>query len=113
MGPHPEAFLGLQPQMAEPANHERLLPYLVDWDSDLILQHSVAYLQVAEQGFHIPSGVLHAPGSALTIELQEDSDVFAMLQALNAGTDHLEGAALEGRPPGGPREQWASGSSSS
>jgi hypothetical protein len=29
--------------------------------------------------------VLHAPGSALTIELQEDSDVLAMLQALNAG----------------------------
>src|SRR5665648_638526 len=28
---------------------------------------------------------LHAPGTALTIELQEDSDVFAMLQALNAG----------------------------
>jgi hypothetical protein len=29
--------------------------------------------------------VLHAPGTALTIELQEDSDVFAMLQALVAG----------------------------
>ena len=28
---------------------------------------------------------MHAPGTALTIELQEDSDVFAMLQALNAG----------------------------
>src|SRR5918995_1049727 len=40
---------------------------------------------VADHGFHIPSGVLHAPGSSLTIELQEDSDVFAMLQALNAG----------------------------
>ena len=37
------------------------------------------------EGFHLPSGVLHAPGTALTIELQEDSDVFAMLQALNAG----------------------------
>ena len=33
----------------------------------------------------MPSGVLHAPGTALTIELQEDSDVLAMLQALNAG----------------------------
>ena len=65
--------------------YEVLLPYLVDWDSDLILRHSVAYLQVAEEGFHVPSGVLHAPGSALTIELQEDSDVFAMLQALNDG----------------------------
>ena len=33
----------------------------------------------------IPSGVLHAPGTALTLELQEDSDVLAMFQALNAG----------------------------
>jgi hypothetical protein len=86
MGPHPESFLGLHPSVAEPENHELLLPYLEAWDSDLILQHSVGYMQVADQGFHIPSGVLHAPGSALTIELQEDSDVFAMLQALNAGT---------------------------
>jgi hypothetical protein len=86
MGAHPESFLGLHPSVAEQANHEVLLPFLEDWDSDLILQHSVAYLQVAEEGFHIPSGVLHGPGTALTIELQEDSDVFAMLQALNAGT---------------------------
>jgi len=86
MGPHPESFLGLHPSVAEAGNHERLLPFLEAWDSDLILQHSVGYTQVADQGFHIPSGVLHAPGSALTIELQEDSDVFAMLQALNAGT---------------------------
>ena len=33
----------------------------------------------------MPSGVLHAPGTALTLELQEDSDVLAMFQALNAG----------------------------
>jgi hypothetical protein len=85
MGPHPESFLGVHPSVAEERNHEVLLPYLERWDSDLILQHSVGYALVADQGFHIPSGVLHAPGSALTIELQEDSDVFAMLQALNAG----------------------------
>ena len=85
MGPHPESFFGVHPHVAEAGNHEVLLPFLERWDSDLILQHSVAYAQVADEGFHIPSGVLHAPGSALTIELQEDSDVFAMLQALNAG----------------------------
>ena len=85
MGPHPESFLGLHPSVAEAQNHALLLPFLEDWDSDQILQHSVGYTQVADEGFHIPSGVLHAPGSALTIELQEDSDVFAMLQALNAG----------------------------
>ena len=86
MGPHPESFFGVHPSVAQEPNRALLLPYLQDWNSDLILQHSVAYLQVSEQGFHVPAGVLHAPGSALTIELQEDSDVFAMLQALNAGT---------------------------
>jgi hypothetical protein len=85
MGPHPESFLGVHPSVAEERNHALLLPYLEDWNSDLILQHSVAFAQVPEQGFHIPAGIVHAPGSALTIELQEDSDVFAMLQALNAG----------------------------
>src|SRR5262245_36680264 len=86
MGPHPESFLGVHPSVAEEGNHELFLPYLEDWDSDLILQHSVGFVQVPEHGFHVPAGILHAPGSALTIELQEDSDVFAMLQALNAGT---------------------------
>ena len=33
----------------------------------------------------VPSGVLHGPGTALTLELQEDSDVLSMFQALNAG----------------------------
>lgn len=85
MGLHPETFLGVHPSVAEEGNHELLLPYLEAWDSDLILRHSRAYLQVPEEGFFVPSGVLHAPGSALTIELQEDSDVFAMLQAVTDG----------------------------
>ena len=85
MGPHPETFLGLHPSVAD-GDHEVLLPYLEEWNSDRILRHSPAYLQVPEEGFLVPSGVLHGPGTALTIELQEDSDVFAMLQALNDGT---------------------------
>jgi hypothetical protein len=85
LGPHPETFFGVHPWIAEQAAHDTLLPYLVDWDSDLILRHARAELQVAGEGFHVPSGVLHAPGTALTLELQEDSDVLAMFQALNAG----------------------------
>ncbi len=85
MGPHPESFFGVHPSIVEQRNYDVLLPYLVDWDSDLILKHTQGYVLVPEEGFHIPSGVLHAPGTALTIELQEDSDVLAMLQALNAG----------------------------
>lgn len=85
MGAHPESFFGVHPWIARDGAHETLLPYLVDWDSDLILRHASAELLVPGEGYLIPSGVLHAPGTALTLELQEDSDVLAMFQALNAG----------------------------
>jgi hypothetical protein len=85
VGPHPETFFGVHPYITEQKKYDILLPYLEDWKDDLILRHSRAYLLVPGEGFHLPSGVLHAPGTALTIELQEDSDVFAMLQALVAG----------------------------
>jgi len=85
MGAHPESFFGVHPWIARQRAYDTLLPYLVDWDSDLILRHARAELLVADEGFMIPSGVLHAPGTALTLELQEDSDVLAMFQALNAG----------------------------
>jgi hypothetical protein len=85
LGPHPETFFGVHPYIVEQQNYDILLPYLVEWKDDLILRHSRAYLLVPGEGFHLPSGVLHAPGTAITIELQEDSDVFAMLQALVAG----------------------------
>ena len=84
-GPHPETFFGVHPYIVDEKKYDILLPYLVEWKNDLILQHSRAYLNVPGEGFFLPSGILHAPGTALTIELQEDSDVFAMLQALNAG----------------------------
>jgi hypothetical protein len=85
LGPHPETFFGVHPYIVREGKQHLLLKYLTEWKDDMILQHSRAYLNVRGEGFHLPSGVLHAPGTALTIELQEDSDVFAMLQALNAG----------------------------
>jgi hypothetical protein len=85
VGLHPETFFGVHPSIVERRQYDVLLPYMVDWNSDLILKHSRAYLLVPGEGFHLPAGGLHAPGTALTIELQEDSDVFAMLQALVAG----------------------------
>lgn len=85
VGPHPETFFGVHPTIVERKQYDVLLPYLVEWNSDLILRHSRAYLLVPGEGFHLPAGGLHAPGTALTIELQEDSDVFSMLQALVAG----------------------------
>jgi hypothetical protein len=85
MGAHPETFFGVHPSIVERKQFDLLLPHLVEWKDDLILRYARAYLQCPDEGFHLPSGGLHAPGTALTIELQEDSDVFAMLQALNAG----------------------------
>jgi hypothetical protein len=81
MGNEPESYFGVHPSISEQQQYEILLPHLQRWNSDRILQHSRAYRLLPGDGFHIPAGVLHAPGSALTIELQEDSDVFAMLQA--------------------------------
>jgi hypothetical protein len=81
LGKEPESYFGVHPSISEQQQSEILLPHLQEWDSDRILQHSRAYRLLPGDGFHIPAGILHAPGSALTIELQEDSDVFAMLQA--------------------------------
>lgn len=85
LGEHPETFYGLHPWLTREAHREALLPYLERWDDDSILENAFAYLQVPEQGFLIHSGILHAPGTALTIELQEDADTMSMFQALNAG----------------------------
>lgn len=81
LGKHAETFFGVHPLIAETKNYNVLLPHLVEWKDDKILKHSFGYRQYADDGFQVPSGTLHAPGTALTIELQEDSDVFAMMQA--------------------------------
>ncbi len=80
-GKHPETFFGVHPYIVKEKKYDLLLPHLIDWQDDGILQHAFSYNQIEGDGFHVPSGVTHAPGSALTIELQEDSDVFAMMQA--------------------------------
>ena len=82
LGPHPETFFGVHPYIVEQNKQDEvLLPALKAWDTELILQHSRAYLNVPGEGFHLPAGVLHAPGSAVTIELQEPSDVMSVFQS--------------------------------
>jgi len=85
MGEEAETYFGVHPSIVEENKREILLPYLQQWDSDDILTQSRAYKLVPEDGWHVPAGILHAPGTALTVELQEDSDVFAMLQAISGG----------------------------
>jgi hypothetical protein len=84
-GQHPETFMGLHPSMTREVGGPAILQELVNWNSDAILRLSPAYLQQPDDGFFVPSGVLHAPGTALTLELQEDSDTLAMFQALVNG----------------------------
>ncbi|MFZ4615910.1 MAG: hypothetical protein ACOYM2_06915 [Rectinemataceae bacterium] len=102
-GPHPETFFGVHPYITREGLQEKLLlPYLEAWDSDLILKHSRAYLNVPGEGFHLPAGGLHAPGSTLTLELQEPSDTFSVFQA-RIGDIHIDKALLHKDIP---RETW-------
>lgn len=83
MGPHPETFFGVHPSIVEEnRQYEVLLPYLKAWNGDdTMLQHARAYMNIPGEGFHLPSGILHAPGTALTMELQESSDIMAVYQS--------------------------------
>jgi len=85
LGPSPETFFGVHPYISQEKKYDILLPYLIEWKDDAILQHSRAFKQIPDDGFHVPAGILHAPGSALTIEFQEDSDVYSFMQAKAGG----------------------------
>jgi hypothetical protein len=79
MGPHPETFFGLHPFIVRENRKDVLARYLADWEhADRLLSLSRAYINMPDDGFHLPPGILHAPGSALTIRLQEDPGVYAM-----------------------------------
>jgi hypothetical protein len=100
MGPHPETFFGLHPYIVRENRRDIVVRLLEDWEhSDRFLALSRAYLNVPDDGFHLPAGILHAPGSALTIELQEDSDVSAMFQGRLAHTLLDKGALIRDVPP--------------
>jgi mannose-6-phosphate isomerase class I len=45
-----------------------------------VLRYSTAYYCTPGEGFFLKSGILHAPGSVLTFELQESSDVCGFFQ---------------------------------
>jgi hypothetical protein len=85
MGSQPETFFGVHPYISEEKRYDILLPYLENWNNDLILKHSRAYLQIRGEGFYLPAGIPHAPGTVLTVELQEESDVFSNMQAMLNG----------------------------
>ena len=78
-------FFGLEPGTTK----QDILLCLKKWPQgeNGILYHSRAYKLNVGDGWDIPPGILHAPGTRVTYEIQRASDVFAMFQSL-----------LEGRP---------------
>ena len=83
LGPHPESFFGVHQYIVDQnLQYDIFMPLMRSWDCDEseILKHSKAYLNVPGEGFLLDSGLLHAPGTALTMEIQESSDVGAIYQ---------------------------------
>jgi len=84
LNPHsgyfPYTYFGLNPGTTK----DDVKLCLKNWDKgdNGILNFSKSYKLKLETGWDVPPGVLHAPGSLLTYELQKASDVYAMFQSL-------------------------------
>jgi hypothetical protein len=79
----PYTFMGLEPGTT-PNDVRACLKRWHQGDNG-ILYHSKAYKLKPGTGWHVPAGVLHAPGSLVTYEPQVNSDVFGMFQSLVEG----------------------------
>ena len=79
-GPFPYLFIGLSPGTSP----EDVRACLEAWDKgdNGILYLSQAYKQRPGTGWLVPAGVLHAPGTLVTFELQRASDVNAFYQSV-------------------------------
>ncbi|MGB3485405.1 MAG: hypothetical protein WBB07_24715 [Mycobacterium sp.] len=95
LGAHPESFFGLHSSLSRQEASDELIGHLKRWSDDRVLSMSKGYTLYEEGGYFVPSGMLHAPGTALTLELQEDSDAMAFLQA-DCGGVHLSKDLLLG-----------------
>lgn len=83
LGNHPESFFGVHRYIVEQnLQKEIFLPLLKEWKAgeEEILKYSTAFFNVPGEGFFLDSGMLHAPGTALTMEIQESSDVCTVFQ---------------------------------
>lgn len=79
-GTFPYLFIGLSPD-TEPTD---LRACLERWDKgdNGVLDLSQAYRQRPGTGWLVPAGVLHAPGSMVTFEIQMASDIGAIYQSM-------------------------------
>ena len=95
---HPESFPGQRsgkdeayyflpaPRGAVPYTHVGLYPGVTQRvlteaiDQGTALDLSPVFSQRAGEGFYVPAGIPHRPGTALTLEIQQPSDVFTLLE---------------------------------
>ena len=79
-GPVPYTHVGLRPDVTL-----KELKRAIAAGGDYLAELSPMFLQRFGQGFHVPAGLLHRPGTALTLEIQEPSDVYVLLENMCAG----------------------------
>lgn len=79
----PYTFFGLNPSTRK----QDIIHCLERWNEgdNGILGYSKAYKIQPGTAWDMPAGILHAPGSLVTYELQQASDVFAMFQSMLEG----------------------------
>ncbi len=83
VGVFPYTFMGLNPGTTT----DDVRQCLEQWDAgdNGILYHSRAYKLRPGTGWQIDAGILHAPGTLVTYEVQQNSDVAATFQSMNEG----------------------------
>jgi hypothetical protein len=79
----PYSFMGLEPGTTK----DDLRRCLARWNEgdNGILFHSPAYKLQLGTGWQVDAGILHAPGTLLTYEIQTNSDVCALFQSMSEG----------------------------
>lgn len=79
-GPMPYTHAGLYPGVTP-----RQLADAVRKGPQHALELSPVLYQTYETGFFMPAGLPHRPGTALTLEIQQPSDVYTLLETRSAG----------------------------
>jgi len=81
-GPMPYTHVGLHAGL-----NRRALIDAVRKGPQYALEYSPAIYQEYETGFFVPAGVPHRPGTALTLEIQQPSDVYTLLETRAGGKE--------------------------
>lgn len=75
-GPNPYTHVGLYPQVTR-----KQLVAAVRRGTEYALELSPSLYQHVGEGFFLPAGVPHRPGTALTLEVQQPSDVYSLFHS--------------------------------